>query len=105
MLILHIAGLRIFNGKSVTVKSCNIVKGKRTTDPVLEERDAVDYLLERSIVRFKFYSNHTKLVMSTATKDFHSPNTMSSVTFSSRKVKLGPASEVLQLVLGKDKIQ
>ena len=36
MLSLHIAGLRIYNGKSVNVRSWNIVKGKGATVPILE---------------------------------------------------------------------
>ena len=55
MLTLHIAGLRIFNDKSVIVMSWNIVRGRRTTVPVLEWWDTVDYSLERKIIIFRCF--------------------------------------------------
>ena len=59
IVILHIAGWRIYNGKSVIVKSCNIVRGKRATVPILELWDTVDYLLERNIIHFRgFFQQH-----------------------------------------------
>ena len=36
MFTLHIAALRVYNGKSVIVKSWNIVRGKKVTVPILE---------------------------------------------------------------------
>ncbi len=36
MLTLHIAGLRIYNAKSVIVENWNIDRGKRATVPILE---------------------------------------------------------------------
>ena len=58
---LHIAGLRIYNGKSVIVKSLNIVRGKRATVPILELWGTADYLVERNIILFRCFSqkHHT----------------------------------------------
>ena len=60
MLTLHIAGLRVYNGKSVIVKSWNIVRGKKATVPIPKEpRDTVDFLLERNIIHFRcFFQQH-----------------------------------------------
>ena len=59
MLTLHIAGLRVYNGKGVICKSWNIVRGKTATVPTLEVWDMVDYLLERNIIPFKsFFQRH-----------------------------------------------
>ena len=54
-LTLHIAGLRIYNGKSVIVKNWTIVTGKRATVPILEEWDMLDYLSERNIIHFRSF--------------------------------------------------
>ena len=53
MLTLHIAGLRIYDGKSVIVRSWYKVRGKRTTVPRFEQWDMVNYLLERNIRQHK----------------------------------------------------
>ena len=53
MFTVHIAGLRLYNSKSVIVKSCNIVKKQRTTVPIIEWGDTVDCLLERNINQFR----------------------------------------------------
>ena len=82
MLTLHVAGLSINNGKSVIVKSWNKVRGKRTTVPILEQWDTVDYLLERNNILDDFPTTPN---LSTATEDIRSPNTMSSVTCSRGK--------------------
>ena len=59
MFTLHIAGLRVYNGKSVIVKSWNIVRGKRAMVPILCQWDTVDYLLERNIIHFRcFFQQH-----------------------------------------------
>ena len=60
MLTLHIAGLRIYNGKTVIVKSWIKIRGKRATVPILEYWDTVDYLLARSIIHFRcfFFQQH-----------------------------------------------
>ena len=36
MLTLHVAGLRIYNGRSVIIKNWNIVRGKRATVPIVK---------------------------------------------------------------------
>ena len=86
MFTLHIAGLRVYNGKIVNVKSWNIVRGKRATVPIPEQWETVDYLLERNIIHFRCFFPTTPN-LSTATDDIRSPNTMSSVTCSRGKVK------------------
>ena len=43
MLTLHIAGLRIYNSKSVIFKSWNIVRRKRATVRLLQLWDTVDF--------------------------------------------------------------
>ena len=53
MFTLHTAGLRIYNGKSVSAMSWNIVRGKKTTIPILEYWDTVDFLLERKLINLK----------------------------------------------------
>ena len=59
MLTLHIAELRVYNRKSVIVKSWNIVRGKRATAPIFELWDTVDFLLERNIIHFRsFFQQH-----------------------------------------------
>ena len=55
MFTLHVAGLRVYNGKSVIVKSWNIVRGKRATVPILEYWDTIEYLLERNIIYFRYF--------------------------------------------------
>ena len=85
-LTLHIAGLRVNNGKSVIVKSWNKARRKKATVPILEQWDTVDYLLERNSIPFRcFFQQHQNF--STATGDVRSPTTMSSVTCSRGKVK------------------
>ena len=86
---LHIAGLRIWNGKKVIVKSWNIVRRRRTTVLILEYWDTVDCLLEKDLIQFGF--TPTTLNLSTATEDIHFPNTMCSLTCSRGKVKFSPS--------------
>ena len=58
MFTLRITGLRVDNGKSVSVKSWNLVRGKRATLPILKWWDTVDYLLERNIIQFEGFFRH-----------------------------------------------
>ena len=59
MLTLHNTGWRVYKGKSVIVRSWNIVRGKKATVPILELWDPVDYLLERNIIHFRcFFQQH-----------------------------------------------
>ena len=53
MFILHIAGLRVDNSKSVIVKRWNIVWGKRTEVPKSEQRDTIDSLLLCKVIIFR----------------------------------------------------
>ena len=86
MFILHIAGLRVDNSKSVIIKSWNIVRGKQTEVPKFEQRDTIDNLFQSKIIHFHAFFP-TTLNLSTATDGIRSPNTMSSVTFSRGCVK------------------
>ena len=86
MLTLHSAGLRIYTGKSVIVKSWNIVWRERTEVPKFEHRYMIDVLLQSKIIQFYTFFPTTPN-LTTATGDIRSPNTMSSVTFSRGWVK------------------
>ena len=86
MLTLHIAGLRVYSGKSAIVRSWKIVWQERTEVPKFEQRDVIDILLQSKIIHFyKFFPTTPNL--STATHDIRSPNTMSCVRFSRGWVK------------------
>ena len=87
MFTLHIAGLRVDNGKSVIIESWNIVWGERPEVPKLEQGETIDNLLQSKIVHFYTFFPTTPN-FSTATEDIRSPNTKSSVTCSRGKVKL-----------------
>ena len=52
MFTLHIAGLRVDNSKSVIIKIWNIVWGKRTEVPELQQRDTIDNLLQSKVIQF-----------------------------------------------------
>ena len=85
MLILHIAGLRIYNGEIIFVKCWIKVRRKRTMKPTIQWRDAFDCLLERDNNHFTcFFRQHQTCYLQ---PDIRSPNTVSSVTCSRGKVK------------------
>ena len=55
MLTLHIAGLPIYNGKSLNGKNWKLVTGKWMKVPILEWRYTIEYLLGRNIdFRYSF---------------------------------------------------
>ena len=55
LMTLQIAGLRIYNGKSVIVKSWKTVRGKKTMVPSVEKWETVECLLERNIIHFGYF--------------------------------------------------
>ena len=85
MLNLNFAGLRNNNGKSVIVKSWNIVKGKRATVRYLSSGLQFIICWRETLSILNIFPTTPDL--SPATKDFRSPNTMSSVTCSKGKLK------------------
>ena len=60
MLTVHFAGLRVYNGKSVIVKSWIIVRGKTATVPILEIRLIICW--GETLSTLDVFSNNTKLV-------------------------------------------
>ena len=85
MLTLHIAGLRVYNGKSVIVESWSIVRGKEPRYPYLSSGIRWISCWRETLSILDVFSNNTNL--SIATDDIRSPKTMSSVTCSRGKVK------------------
>ena len=61
MLTLHFASLRICNSKTPIGKNGNIVRGKRPKVPMIEQREAIDYLQERNNTHFGYlFQQHKK---------------------------------------------
>ena len=84
-LTLLVAGLRIYIGKRVIVKTWYIVRVKRTTVPILEYWDTNDFLWRRIISNSDVLSNNTKLVNFSRRQLFSQNNEF--ITCSRGKVK------------------
>ena len=72
MLTLQPVGLSTYNRKSVSVKSWNFVREKRTKVPILDWRDTVEYFREKSM-HFKIFFQHHQ-VCQLQPKTFVPPN-------------------------------
>ena len=85
MLTMHIDGLRIYNIKTVIVKSCNI-EGKEPRYRYLSSGIRLIICCRETLSILDVFFPTTPN-LSTVTEDIRSPNTISSVTCSRRKVK------------------
>ena len=83
-LTLQFAGLRKYKGIGDIAKGWNIVWSNWTTSPIVDLRHMVGSLLDRNIIHSRFFFP-TAPILSTATKDSRSPNTMNSQRLSEEK--------------------